>query len=630
MGSIDVKLRPEDLEKTAEKLRPLTGLRQGSEGNKETGRMHVMICAGTGCVSNKSLLVRDALEEELEKRDLTEEIQVVTTGCQGFCAQGPLAVILPDGILYQLLSVEDIPELVEQHLLNSQPVERLMYAPEKGADVIPRIQDIEFFKNQQLVALANRFIIDPENIDEYIGLGGYSALAKALTEMTSEQIVQEIKASGLRGRGGAGFPTGMKWDFCRKAPGEVKYLICNSDEGDPGAFMDRSVVESDPHAVVEGMCIGARAIGATEGFIYIREEYPLALKRMIKAIEDARERGLLGEDILGFDFSFDVSVYRGAGAFVCGEETALIASLEGKRGMPRPRPPFPANEGFRGKPTNINNVETLATVRHIIGRGAEWFSSIGTDTSAGTKIFALAGNVNHTGLVEVPMGISLREIVFDVGGGVPDNREFKAAQIGGPSGGCLSVEHLDLPIDYESVKEVGAIMGSGGLVIMDDRTCMVDIARFFQEFTQKESCGKCVPCRVGTRHLADILTRICGGEGRPGDIRELERLAGDVKSGSLCGLGQTAPNPVLSTLAYFREEYEVHVKEKRCPAGVCKALITYRIEADLCIACGKCRRSCPEQVITGEKKVPHVIDPIGCIRCGICQDVCPTDAVKVS
>ena len=568
MGSIDVKLRPEDLEKTAEKLRPLTGLRQGSEGNKETGRMHVMICAGTGCVSNKSLLVRDALEEELEKRDLTEEIQVVTTGCQGFCAQGPLAVILPDGILYQLLSVEDIAELVEQHLLNSQPVERLMYAPEKGADVIPRIQDIEFFKNQQLVALANRFIIDPENIDEYIGLGGYSALAKALTEMTSEQIVQEIKASGLRGRGGAGFPTGMKWDFCRKAPGEVKYLICNSDEGDPGAFMDRSVVESDPHAVVEGMCIGARAIGATEGFIYIREEYPLALKRMIKAIEDARERGLLGEDILGFDFSFDVSVYRGAGAFVCGEETALIASLEGKRGMPRPRPPFPANEGFRGKPTNINNVETLATVRHIIGRGAEWFSSIGTDTSAGTKIFALAGNVNHTGLVEVPMGISLREIVFDVGGGVPDNREFKAAQIGGPSGGCLSVEHLDLPIDYESVKEVGAIMGSGGLVIMDDRTCMVDIARFFQEFTQKESCGKCVPCRVGTRHLADILTRICGGEGRPGDIRELERLAGDVKSGSLCGLGQTAPNPVLSTLAYFREEYEVHVKEKRCPAGV--------------------------------------------------------------
>ena len=488
-------------------------------------RMNLMLCAGTGCVSNKSFELKDALEEELAKRDLADEIRVVATGCQGFCAQGPIVLVEPEGIFYQLLKSSDVPHLVEEHFVKGRPVKKFMYQPGADAHPIPNIGDIGFFKKQQLVALANRGIIDPENIDEYIARGGYTALAKAVTEMTGEEIIAEMKSSGLRGRGGAGFPTGQKWEFARNAEGDVKYVICNADEGDPGAFMDRSVVESDPHAVLEGMAIGACAIGASRGFVYIRDEYPLATMRITKAIEDATEYGLLGENIFGTDFSLSISVNRGAGAFVCGEETSLIASLEGKLPEPRVRPPYPASSGYDGKPTNINNVETWANIRHIINRGAKWFSSIGTETSKGTKVFSLVGKVNNTGLVEVPMGITLREMIFDIGGGIPGGKKFKAVQIGGPSGGCIPESLLDLPIDYESLKEVGAIVGSGGMIVMDEDNCMVEVARYFQEFTQKESCGKCVPCRVGTRHLVDILTRICEGEGKPGDIGRLQELA---------------------------------------------------------------------------------------------------------
>ncbi|MBU8913780.1 MAG: NADH-quinone oxidoreductase subunit NuoF [Spirochaetales bacterium] len=593
-------------------------------------RMNLMLCAGTGCVSNKAFELKDALEEELAKRELADEIRVVATGCQGFCAQGPIVLVEPEGIFYQLLRPADVPHLVEEHFVKGRPVEKLMYRPAEDADPIPNIGDIGFFEKQQLVALANRGIIDPENIDEYIARGGYTALAKAVTEMTGEEIIAEVKSSGLRGRGGAGFPTGQKWEFARNAEGDVKYVICNADEGDPGAFMDRSVVESDPHAVLEGMAIGAYAIGASRGFVYIRDEYPLATMRIVKAIKDATEYGLLGENIFGTDFSLSISVNRGAGAFVCGEETSLISSLEGKLPAPRVRPPYPAISGYDGKPTNINNVETWANIRHIINRGASWFSSIGTETSKGTKVFSLVGKVNNTGLVEVPMGVTLREMVFDIGGGIPDGKKFKAVQIGGPSGGCMPESLLDLPIDYESLKKVGSIVGSGGLVVMDEDNCMVDVARFFQEFTQKESCGKCVPCRVGTRHLVDILTRICEGEGKPGDIRRLQELAVDIKAGSLCGLGQTAANPVLTTIEFFREEYEAHINEKRCPAAVCKALISYRIDADKCTGCGKCKVACPVNVITGDRKEAHSIDPSGCIRCSMCKDVCPVDAVLVS
>jgi NADH:ubiquinone oxidoreductase subunit F (NADH-binding)/(2Fe-2S) ferredoxin/Pyruvate/2-oxoacid:ferredoxin oxidoreductase delta subunit len=593
-------------------------------------RMHLMICAGTGCVSNKSFEVRDALKLELAKHQLQDEVQVVPTGCQGFCAQGPIVLVQPDGIFYQLITVEDVPFLVEEHCLKGRPVEKLMYKPEKKADVIPKINEIEFFKKQKLIALANRGIINPESIDEYIARGGYKALSKSLTEMTPDTIISVMKESGLRGRGGAGFLTGQKWLFAKNAPGDEKYVICNADEGDPGAFMDRSVVESDPHAVLEGMCIGAYAIGAHQGFVYIRDEYPLALTRILKAIEDATEYGLLGTDILGTGFDFNIRVNRGAGAFVCGEETALIASLEGKRGMPSPRPPYPANSGFRGKPTNINNVETFANVRHIITNGAEWFSSIGTETSKGTKVFSLVGKVNNTGLVEVPMGITLREMVFEIGGGIPNGKKFKAVQTGGPSGGCIPESMLDLAIDYESLAKVGSIVGSGGMIVLDEDNCMVEVARYFQEFIQSESCGQCVPCRVGSKHLVDILARICAGEGEESDINKLKTLSRDVKAGSLCALGQTAPNPVLTTLKYFEDEYIAHIREKRCPAGVCKNLLTYRIDPELCIGCTKCAKSCPVNVISGERKEPHVIDAAGCIKCGSCAEVCPVNAVIVS
>ena len=592
-------------------------------------RMNLMLCAGTGCVSNKSFDLKDALEEELATQGLADEIRVVPTGCQGFCAQGPIVLVEPEGIFYQLLRPKDVSHLVEEHFVKGRPVEKFMYKPEKDADPIPVIGDIGFFKKQQLVALANRGIIDPESIDEYISMGGYTALAKAVTKMSSDEIIDEVKRSGLRGRGGAGFSTGQKWRFARDAGGDEKYIICNADEGDPGAFMDRSVVESDPHAVLEGMAIGAVAIGATHGFVYIRDEYPLATMRINKAISDATDYGLLGDGIFGSEFSFTISVNRGAGAFVCGEETSLINSLEGKLPEPRVRPPYPAVSGYMGKPTNINNVETWANIRHIINRGADWFSSIGTETSKGTKVFSLVGKVNNTGLVEVPMGITIREMVFDIGGGIPGGKEFKAVQTGGPSGGCIPESLLDLPIDYDSLKKVGSIVGSGGMIVMDEDNCMVEVARYFLSFTQQESCGKCPPCREGTLHMLNILEDITEGKGQEGDIELLEAMATQIATGSLCALGQTAPNPVLTTIKHFRDEYEAHIKEGRCPAGECKELITYSIDKEACTGCTSCFKNCPVNAITGERKQPHVIDPEICIKCGMCNTVCKFDAVKV-
>jgi len=586
----------------------------------------VLLCM-TGCRAKGAVPLAREFRKKIQDAGLSEAVAVVDVGCHGQCSRAPVVLIEPQGYLYGGASPEDVDEIIETTIRNGKPVERLCTLPDGTLGPAP--QDVAFYKNQRREVLRYCGRIDPKEIEQAIAVGTYEAAAQAIASMSPEEVIDLVKRAGLRGRGGAGFPTGTKWTFARRADGDEKYLICNADEGDPGAFMDRALLEGVPHQVVEGMLIAAYAVGASRGFIYVRAEYPIAVEHITRALMQAREAGLLGDRILGTDFSFDITVRMGAGAFVCGEETALIASLEGRRGMPRPRPPFPANSGFRGKPTNINNVETLANVPLIVRNGHEWFAGIGTDGSKGTKIFALAGTVKDTGLVEVPMGATLRDIVFDVGGGPPEGREFKAAQIGGPSGGCVPAQYLDLPIDYDSVKEVGAIMGSGGLVVMDDKTCMVDVARFFQEFTQKESCGKCVPCRVGTRHLVDILTRICEGEGKPGDIRDLEALAQDVKAGSLCGLGQTAANPVLTTIRFFRDEYEAHIKEKRCPAGSCKALITYRIDPDICIGCTKCARACPVNVIAGEPKHPHTIDVSGCIKCGVCQEVCPVDAVKV-
>jgi NADH-quinone oxidoreductase subunit F len=537
-------------------------------------RTHVLVCAGTGCVSCGSFNIKEALEKEIRKRDLQDEVQIVATGCNGFCERGPILMVHPDGVFYQQLKVTDIPFLVEEHLLKGRPVRKLMYVPPAEKEPIPKMRDIEFFKHQRLIVLRNRGRIDPEKVEEYIAFDGYEGLAKALTEMTPEKIIAEITASGLRGRGGAGFPTGKKWDTCRRAKGRPKYIICNGDEGDPGAFMDRSVLEADPHAVLEGMIIGAKAIGAEKGFIYIRNEYPLAVKRVGIAIQQARDYGLLGEDILHTGFHFDLEAVRGAGAFVSGEETALIASIEGRIATPRQRPPYPVQKGLWGKPTTINNVETWATVPNIIRRGAVWFSSLGTDTSKGTKIFSLVGKINNTGLVEVPMGTTLKDIVFGIGGGIPGDRQFKAIQIGGPSGGCIPKKLLDLPVDYESLTKAGAMMGSGGMIVMDDKTCMVDIAKYFLNFLRDESCGKCVSCREGTQRMWEIVKKITDGTGTLGDIAVLEELAVAVKDASLCGLGQTAANPVLSTLRYFRDEYEKHVLERKCPAMVCKELVS--------------------------------------------------------
>jgi len=592
-------------------------------------RIHILICAGTSCVSGGSLKVRDALVDEIKKQDLQDEIMVATTGCNGFCAVGPLAIIHPDGIFYKHLNVEDIPFFVEEHLMKGRIVQKHLFSEVDKKDLIPKMNDIDFFSHQIIVALRNRGQIDPEVIDEYIGRDGYLAVSKALKDMDSSEIVAEVQKSGLRGRGGGGFPTGLKWKFCMESKGDIKYILCNADEGDPGAFMDRSILESDPHAVIEGMIIGGKAIGAHKGYVYVRAEYPLAIERLNVAIDQARDYGLLGDDILGSGFNFDIELYHGAGAFVCGEETALMQSIEGKRGMPRPRPPFPAHKGLWAKPTVLNNVESFANIPQIISRGADWFANLGTEKSKGTKVFALSGCVNNIGLIEVPMGTPLRTIVYDIGGGIANKRKLKSIQIGGPSGGCLPESLIDTPVDYESIVKTGAIVGSGGMVVMDDRSCMVDIAKFFLEFTADESCGKCTSCRVGTKILLNKLNDISEGRGMPGDLEILENLSSNIIATSLCGLGQTAPNPVLTTIKYFREEYEAHIIDKRCPAGVCKALVTFTVDEEKCTGCGRCKKKCPIGAITGEKKKPHVIDIVSCEKCGICFDLCKFEAIIV-
>jgi NADH:ubiquinone oxidoreductase subunit F (NADH-binding)/(2Fe-2S) ferredoxin/NAD-dependent dihydropyrimidine dehydrogenase PreA subunit len=604
-------------------------------------RTYLMVCAGTGCVANQSVKVRDRLEAEIKKRGLQNEVAVVTTGCNGFCAVGPIMVVQPDGIFYQLLKETDIPYLVEEHLLKGRPVKELLYTPPKEKTPIPRMSDIPFFADQTLIVLRNRGLIDPERIDEAIARGAYGALAKVLTTMTPEEVIREIKTSGLRGRGGGGFPTGIKWETCRNAKGDPKYIICNADEGDPGAFMDRSTIESDPHAVIEGMCIGAYAIGSPEGYVYIRNEYPIALERLSTALAQARDYNLLGNNVFDKGFNFDIRIIRGAGAFVCGESTALMASIEGRPGEPRAKYVHTVERGLWDKPSCLNNVETWANVPQIILNGAQWFASIGTgDVSAdpwggskGTKVFSLSGKVNNTGLIEVPMGITLRKIIFDIGGGIKDGRKFKAVQTGGPSGGFIPESLLDLPVDYEELTKVGSMMGSGGMVVTDEDNCMVDMAKYFLAFTQAESCGKCVPCREGTKRMLDILEKITKGEGTEEDLFLLEDLSNMVVESSLCALGGSAPNPVLTTLKYFREEYETHVKERRCPAHVCKKLITYFIDSDICVdkghGCDVCRKNCPDGAITGETKKVHAIDVMKCGRCGVCYDICKFDAIYI-
>jgi NADH:ubiquinone oxidoreductase subunit F (NADH-binding)/(2Fe-2S) ferredoxin len=592
-------------------------------------RANLMLCAGTGCVASGTAKVKDALREELKKRGLEEEIKLVLTGCNGYCAEGPVMAVYPDEIFYQKVTAEEVPALVEEHFLKGRPYQKLMFKEPEKKTAIPRMKDIPFFKHQVLRVLRNKGLIDPEKIEEYISRDGYQAMAKALTEMKPEDIVKVVKDSGLRGRGGAGFPTGLKWDFASKVKSDIKYMLCNGDEGDPGAFMDRSVMEADPHSVIEGMIIGAKAIGAHHGYIYVRAEYPLAVKRLQLAIDQATEAGLLGENILGTGFDFHLEIYLGAGAFVCGEETALMRSLEGKRGMPRPRPPFPAHKGLWDKPSVLNNVETLAQIAPIIIHGAEWYRSLGTEKSAGTKVFALTGAVNNVGLVEVPMGIPLRTIIYDIGGGIRKGRKFKAVQLGGPSGGCIPESHLDTPVTYEDIVATGAIVGSGGMVVMDDNTCMVGTARFFLEFTADESCGKCTPCRVGTKILLDMLTDITQGKGKESDIETLLDLGRDIIATSLCGLGQTAPNPVLTTIKYFRDEYESHIRDKWCKAGVCRNLTTFWIDEKLCKGCGACLRACPSKAILGEKKQPHKIIQEVCVHCRTCYEACKFKSIKI-
>jgi NADH:ubiquinone oxidoreductase subunit F (NADH-binding)/(2Fe-2S) ferredoxin/NAD-dependent dihydropyrimidine dehydrogenase PreA subunit len=595
-----------------------------------TGRIELMLCTGTGCVAGGSFRIKQALEDELAKQGLQNEVAIVPTGCNGFCGQGPLLVVEPGGIFYGYLKIEDIPFLVQEHFLKGRPVKKMMFTPPEKKEPIPLLGDIPFFRKQMLLVLRNKGIVDPEKIDDYIARDGYTAVEKVLTSMPPEEVIETITQSGLRGRGGAGFPTGVKWKVCRSQPKAPKYLIGNCDEGDPGAYMDRSVFESDPHSVIEGMTIAAYAIGASRGYVYVRTEYPLAIRRMQMALEQAREYGLLGENILRSGFDFDVEIREGSGAFVCGEETSLIHSIEGKNPEPSQRPPYPAQIGIWGCPTVINNVETLANVPVIINRGADWFSGIGTETSKGTKIFSLVGKINNTGLIEVPMGITLREIVYEIGGGIPDNREFKAVQTGGPSGGCIPASLMDVPIDYESLVQAGSMMGSGGMIVMDENTCMVDVANFFLQFTNDESCGKCTSCRDGSAALLEVLTRITSGYGQEGDIEFLEELSLAIKDSSMCGLGTTLPNPVLSTIKYFRNEYEAHIKEKRCPAKACKDLIAYFIDPQLCKACLICVRECPAESIYGEKNIVHVIDQAKCTKCGTCLDVCPDrfNAVK--
>ena len=594
----------------------------------ELYRSHVLVCGGTGCTSSKSQLVMENMEKYIKEYNLDKEVKVVKTGCFGLCALGPVVVVYPEGAFYSMVTPEDTKEIVEEHLLKGRIVKRLLYSPTAEEDDIKSLNEVDFYKKQKRIALRNCGVINPEIIDEYIAFDGYKALGKVLTEMTPEQVVNEIKESGLRGRGGGGFPTGLKWDFTAKAVGDQKYVACNADEGDPGAFMDRSILEGDPHSVIEAMAIAAYAVGANQGYIYIRAEYPIAVKRLQIAIGQAREYGLLGKNIFGTDFCFDIEIRLGAGAFVCGEETALMTSIEGHRGEPRPRPPFPAVKGLFAKPTLLNNVETYANIPVIINNGAKWFAEIGTEKSKGTKVFALGGKIVNTGLVEIPMGTTLREIVEEIGGGIPNGKKFKAAQTGGPSGGCIPASLIDTPIDYDSLISIGAMMGSGGLIVMDETTCMVDIAKFFLEFTVDESCGKCAPCRIGTRRMLEILEKITSGKGEMEDIEKLKKLANGIKASALCGLGQTAPNPVLSTLRYFEDEYIAHVVDKKCPAGVCKDLLQYKINPELCKGCSLCARNCPVQAISGQVKSPFTIDPEKCIKCGVCASSCKFNAIS--
>ena len=592
-------------------------------------RAHVLCCGGTGCTSSGSAQIIERFEQKIKEAGLEKEVKVVRTGCFGLCEAGPVVIVYPEGTFYSRVKVEYVDEIVSEHLLKGRHVQHLVYTDhathEQNAN--KGLQDINFYKHQKRVALRNCGVIDPENIDEYLAFDGYKALEKALTSMTREQVIDEILKSGLRGRGGGGFPTGLKWKFTYSSQADQKYVACNADEGDPGAFMDRSVLEGDPHCVLEAMAIAGYAIGASEGYIYVRAEYPIAVKRLEIAIAQAHEYGLLGENIFGTGFNFDIKIRLGAGAFVCGEETALMRSIEGKRGEPTPRPPFPAVKGLFGKPTMLNNVETYANVAQIILKGADWFASMGTEKSKGTKVFALGGKINNTGLVEVPMGTPLRTIIYDIGGGIPNGKKFKAVQTGGPSGGCLPAELLDTPVDYDNLIAAGSMMGSGGMIVMDEDNCMVDIARFFLDFTVDESCGKCTPCRVGTRRMLEILERIVNGKGEEGDIERLEELANTIKSTALCGLGQTAPNPVLSTLKFFRSEYEAHIREKRCPAHHCRALLHYVINPDLCRGCTACTRVCPVEAISGELRKPHQIDTSKCLKCGACAEKCKFHAI---
>ncbi len=591
-------------------------------------RSHVLVCGGTGCTSSGSEQIIAELEKEIKAVGLAEEVNVVRTGCFGLCALGPIMIVYPEGSFYSRVKPEDIKEIVDEHLLKGRIVKRLLYSETVEDDNVKSLNETDFYKKQHRVALRNCGVINPENIDEYIAMDGYAALGKCLTEYKPEEVIQIIKDSGLRGRGGAGFPTGVKWSFAAANQADQKYVCCNADEGDPGAFMDRSVLEGDPHAVIEAMAIAGYAIGASQGYIYVRAEYPIAVKRLEIAIGQAREYGLLGKDIFGTGFDFDLGLRLGAGAFVCGEETALMTSIEGKRGEPRCRPPFPAVKGLFGKPTVLNNVETYANIPQIILKGADWFSSMGTEKSKGTKVFALGGKIHNTGLVEVPMGTTLREIVEEIGGGIPNGKKFKAAQTGGPSGGCIPAEHLDVPIDYDNLIAIGSMMGSGGLIVMDEDNCMVDIAKFFLEFTVDESCGKCTPCRIGTKRLYEMLDKITKGQGTLEDLDKMEELCYHIKNNSLCGLGQTAPNPVLSTLRYFRDEYVAHVVDKKCPAGVCKELLSYEIDPNLCKGCTLCSRVCPVGAISGTVKQPHVIDKNKCIKCGACMEKCKFAAIS--
>lgn len=590
-------------------------------------RSHVLVCGGTGCTSSHSAEIIEKLEQELKAKGLENEVKVIKTGCFGLCALGPVMIVYPEGCFYSEVKVEDVPEIVEEHLLKGRMVKRLLYEETVHQDDIKPLNETNFYKKQHRVALRNCGVIDPENIEEYIAMDGYQALAKCLTELTPDEVIQIVKDSGLRGRGGGGFPTGLKWSFTAKNTADQKYVVCNADEGDPGAFMDRSVLEGDPHCIVEAMTICGYATGATEGYVYVRAEYPIAVHRLDVAIKEAREAGLLGKNIFNSGFDFDLHIRLGAGAFVCGEETALMTSIEGNRGEPRPRPPYPAVKGLFGKPTTENNVETFANIPQIILHGAEFFNSMGTEKSSGTKVFALGGKINNTGLVEIPMGTTLREIIEDIGGGIPNGKKFKAAQTGGPSGGCIPASLMDTPIDYDNLTAIGCMMGSGGLIVMDEDNCMVDIAKFFLDFTVDESCGKCTPCRIGTKRMRELLEKITDGKATLEDLGELESLAHYIKDNSLCGLGQTAPNPVLATLRFFKDEYIAHIVDKKCPAGVCKKLVSYSIEADKCKGCTACARKCPVGAISGAVKTAHTIDTSKCVKCGVCMDTCRFGAI---